>query len=83
MSDSKDKPSAEPSADTVILSPALAGHPLLSLLSGSMTPDHWHWLYRALDGSLLAESDRRNDDLPLLGRFYVEGSVIIVWEPAG
>lgn len=78
---SEDALPAEPK-ETPALAPDLADHPLLSQLGGiPLVPDHWHWLYRLKDGALSSESERRADDTPLLGRFYVQGQTIIVWEP--
>jgi hypothetical protein len=77
---------AAPSGSTAAapwLAADLAEQPLLRQLSGvPLVPDHWHWLYRLPDGSLASESERREAETPLLGRFYVQGQTIIVWEPA-
>jgi hypothetical protein len=74
--------SASTAQPAVLLTADLLAHSPLSELKGvPLLPDHWHWLYRAPDGSLLAESARRGDELPLLGRFYVQAQTIIVWEP--
>lgn len=63
----------------------LAGDPALSRISHvPLVPDHWHYLYGMPDGSVQVESERREQGgLPLLGRFYVRGETITLWEPAG
>jgi hypothetical protein len=80
-----------PPVAKVVLAPGLAGVGLLVRLVdaraepplvGTLVFDRWNWVYAAEGGGLSVLPDR-SDILATLGRVYLEGPVIVAWEPAG